>query len=64
MIELGTLTEVDLREVWSDEARDFTPWLKENIERLNQVLGLGLRPYLSSFPNLMNDRRALSVPEL
>lgn len=40
--ELGTLTEVDLRRVWSDEARDFTPWLKENIERLNQVLGLDI----------------------
>ncbi|MEW6049370.1 MAG: hypothetical protein AB1609_23345 [Bacillota bacterium] len=40
--ELGTLTEVDLRRVWSDEARDSTPWLKENIERLNQVLGLDI----------------------
>jgi len=42
MAELGTLTEVDLREVWSYEAKDFTPWLKENIDRLNQVLGLDI----------------------
>lgn len=42
MTELGTLTEVDLREVWGYEARDFTPWLKENIDRLNQVLGLDI----------------------
>jgi hypothetical protein len=40
--ELGSLTEVDLRQVWNDEARDFTPWLKENIDRLNQVLGLDI----------------------
>jgi RecB family endonuclease NucS len=40
--ELGTLTDVDLRQVWNDEARDFTPWLKDNIERLNQVLGLDI----------------------
>lgn len=42
MTELGSLTEVDLRQVWGYEARDFTPWLKENIERLNQVLGLDI----------------------
>lgn len=42
MTELGTLTEVDLRQVWTNETRDFTPWLKENIDRLNQVLGLDI----------------------
>ncbi|OIQ10401.1 DUF4268 domain-containing protein [Neomoorella thermoacetica] len=42
MAELGTLTEVDLRQVWTNEARDFTPWLKDNIDRLNQVLGLDI----------------------
>lgn len=42
MPELGALTEVDLREVWNYEARNFTPWLRENIDRLNQVLGLDI----------------------
>ena len=42
MTELGSLTEIDLRQVWGNEARDFTPWLKENIEELNQVLGLDI----------------------
>lgn len=42
MAELGTLTEVDIRQVWTNEARDFTPWLKDNIDRLNQVLGLDI----------------------
>lgn len=42
MAELGTLSEIDPRQVWTNEARDFTPWLKENIDRLNQVLGLDI----------------------
>ncbi|KJS11851.1 MAG: hypothetical protein VR67_11765 [Peptococcaceae bacterium BRH_c8a] len=37
--ELGILEEVDPRRIWSNEARDFTPWLKENIGQLAQVLG-------------------------
>lgn len=35
MVKLGTLRIInDLRIVWSDEARDFTPWLakEENLE--------------------------------
>jgi hypothetical protein len=41
---LGTLESVDLREIWSDEARGFTPWLaqKENLERLSDALNLDL----------------------
>lgn len=42
MAELGTLTEIDPRQVWTCEAGNFTPWLKENIDRLNQVLGLDI----------------------
>jgi hypothetical protein len=31
MPELGDLKLVDIRELWSNKARDFTPWLAENI---------------------------------
>lgn len=42
MIELSNLDAVDLREVWPNEARDFTPWLADNIEQLSAVLGMDL----------------------
>jgi hypothetical protein len=37
---LGSLTPVEPREVWQDEAGDFTPWLRDNIERLGATLGI------------------------
>jgi hypothetical protein len=43
--ELGSITKVDPREVWPDEAQDFTPWLadEENLDRLSDEVGLELR---------------------
>jgi hypothetical protein len=40
--ELGTLKRIEAREVWRDEARDFTPWLKDNIGVLGEALGMDL----------------------
>lgn len=37
---LGRLTPVKARDVWPDEARDFTPWLLENVDVLNSLLGM------------------------
>lgn len=38
--ELGTLENVDLHEVWPNEASDFTPWLQTNLRSLSDVLGI------------------------
>ena len=42
MVDLGTIEQVDLREVWPHEAQDFTPWLAENLDKLGEALGLDL----------------------
>ena len=41
---LGRLTPVQLRDIWSSEANDFTPWLarEENLSILGEVLGVEL----------------------
>ena len=43
MMNLGSLKKItDLRTVWPNEASDFTPWLADNIELLNEATGLTL----------------------
>ncbi len=39
---IGKLQRVPLREVWKHEALDFTRWLQDNIDVLNEVLDLSL----------------------
>ena len=39
---IGKLERVPLREVWKHEAQDFTQWLQQNIEVLNNALDLTL----------------------
>lgn len=41
-ISLGKLEHVDARTVWLSEARDFTPWLAQNLGLLGEALGLDL----------------------
>jgi hypothetical protein len=38
MGQIGKIQRVPLREVWEHEALEFTPWLKNNIDVLNEVL--------------------------
>ena len=39
---VGKLERIALRQVWKHEAYDFTKWLQENIDVLNEVLNLNL----------------------
>ncbi len=39
---IARLTQVPLREVWPHEAQDFTRWLAENLDYLEEVTGLSL----------------------
>ena len=40
--DLGALEPVALRDIWPDEARDFTPWLAKNLDKLADILGVNL----------------------
>ena len=42
MGDLGTLSPVQVREVWAGESRDFTPWLAENADLLGEALDMNL----------------------
>ena len=39
---IGTLSNVNVREAWSSEASDFTPWLAGNLEQLADAIGMPL----------------------
>ena len=40
--KIGSLRRVDLRKVWPHEALDFTTWLENNIDELNNAIDLSL----------------------
>ena len=40
--QIGRLQRVELRDVWSHEAHDFTRWLEQNIDVLNDAIGFTL----------------------
>ncbi len=42
MNTIGKIKRVKLREVWRHEAKDFTTWLQDNIEILNDILDVTL----------------------
>jgi hypothetical protein len=42
MEQLASLTKVPLRNIWPNEATNFTPWMANNITLLGKVIGLDL----------------------
>ncbi|MCF8308088.1 MAG: hypothetical protein K9I68_03670 [Bacteroidales bacterium] len=38
--DLGHIKIIDARELWKDEARDFTLWLAENAQQLSEAIGI------------------------
>ncbi len=42
MNTIGKINRVELREVWKHEAKDFTTWLQDNVEILNDILDVTL----------------------
>ena len=43
MKDFGTLERVDLRTAWANEAKQFTPWVAENLEILGDTINLSLQ---------------------
>ena len=42
MTDFGVVHRINARDIWQNEAQNFTPWLASNINRLGDVLGLDL----------------------
>lgn len=42
MTTFGNLKRLNLREIWCNEAKDFTPWLASHISELGEALGMDL----------------------
>ncbi len=42
MRTFSELRKIPLREIWENEASDFTPWLESNIQKLGDALGMDL----------------------
>jgi len=38
--QLGTLKRLNPREVWENEPKDFTRWLRQNMDKLSEAIGL------------------------
>jgi hypothetical protein len=49
-LNLGRLKLVKPRDVWPDEARDFTPWLLKNADVLSDLLGMQLQLEAAEHP--------------
>ena len=42
MPEFGKIKKLNVREIWQNEAHNFTPWLAENLDKLGESVGMDL----------------------
>ena len=42
-MSVSKLTKVRIKDIWKTEDKDFTPWLVENIARLNEDIGFNIQ---------------------
>ena len=50
MVELARIEKVNVRDIWPNEAADFTPWLGEHMSELGEALGLELEVQAQEAP--------------
>ena len=51
-MEFGNLHQIEIREIWANEANKLTPWLAENIQLLGDEQGLG-NPCKTKFSSIL-----------
>ena len=48
--QLSKLVRVNPRDVWANEASDFTPWLRDNVDHLAEAVGIDIQLVESEVP--------------